>query len=169
MTDACSRYLLRCQAVARPDTEHVWPMLDAALREYGLPPVCAPTMARPCFAWRWRALADGGEGDQGRRHAGAHRPGKPQENGRHERLHRTLLQDAAAPPAGTLREQLKRLRAFQRLYNEERPHAALDNATPAERYKSHPVASMAFCASRNTATWKFVACAIMARSSWTAV
>ena len=37
LSDACSRYLLRCQAVARPDTEHVWPILDAAFREYGLP------------------------------------------------------------------------------------------------------------------------------------
>ena len=35
--DACSRYLLRCQAVAQGDTEHVWPILDAAFREYGLP------------------------------------------------------------------------------------------------------------------------------------
>jgi transposase InsO family protein len=37
LSDACSRYLLRCQAVARPDTTHVWPILDAAFREYGLP------------------------------------------------------------------------------------------------------------------------------------
>ena len=37
LADACSRYLLRCQAVGRPDTEHVWPILDAAFREYGLP------------------------------------------------------------------------------------------------------------------------------------
>ena len=37
LCDACSRYLLRCQAVTRPDTEHVWPILDAAFREYGLP------------------------------------------------------------------------------------------------------------------------------------
>ena len=37
LADACSRYLLRCQAVAHPDTEHVWPILDAAFREYGLP------------------------------------------------------------------------------------------------------------------------------------
>src|SRR5688572_10720915 len=37
LCDACSRYLLRCQAVARADTTHVWPILDAAFREYGLP------------------------------------------------------------------------------------------------------------------------------------
>jgi len=37
MTDAHSRYLLRCQALPRTDTEHVWPVLDAAFREFGLP------------------------------------------------------------------------------------------------------------------------------------
>ncbi|HEV7880075.1 helix-turn-helix domain-containing protein, partial [Bradyrhizobium sp.] len=37
LTDACSRYLLRCQALARTDTDHVWPVLDAAFREFGLP------------------------------------------------------------------------------------------------------------------------------------
>ena len=37
LSDAHSRYLLRCQAVARADTDHVWPILDAALREHGLP------------------------------------------------------------------------------------------------------------------------------------
>jgi hypothetical protein len=65
-------------------------------------------------------------------------PGKPQQNGRHERMHLTLLQDTAMPPARSLREQLRRLRDFQRLYNEERPHQALGNATPADRYTPSP-------------------------------
>ena len=65
-------------------------------------------------------------------------PGKPQQNGRHERMHLTLLQEVANPPANSLREQIKRLRDFQRFYNEERPHQALDNATPAERYQPSP-------------------------------
>ena len=53
-------------------------------------------------------------------------------------MHLTLLQDVANPPAHSMREQLKRLRSFQQLYNEERPHQALDNATPAERYQASP-------------------------------
>ncbi len=65
-------------------------------------------------------------------------PGKPQQNGRLERLHLTLLQDTANPPAKSLREQLERLRSFQRLYNEERPHQALSNDTPAEHYAASP-------------------------------
>ena len=65
-------------------------------------------------------------------------PGKPQQNGRHERMHLTLLQEVANPPAYSMREQLKRLREFQQMYNEERPHQALDNTTPAERYQVSP-------------------------------
>jgi transposase InsO family protein len=63
-------------------------------------------------------------------------PGKPQQNGRHERMHLTLLQDVASPPARSMREQLKRLRDFRRSYNDERPHRALDDATPAERHQA---------------------------------
>jgi putative transposase len=136
ITDAYSRYLLRCQALARTDTEHVWPVLDAAFREFGLPHYMRSDNGSP-FASR----GAGGlsqlsvklikAGVMPERIA----PGKPQQNGRHERMHLTLLQDVADPPAATMREQLKRLRAFQRLYNEERPHQALDNATPTDRYQ----------------------------------
>jgi putative transposase len=65
-------------------------------------------------------------------------PGKPQQNGRHERMHLTLLQDTASPPARSLRQQLKRFRDFQQLYNEQRPHQALGNATPADTYTPSP-------------------------------
>ncbi|HXQ66029.1 MAG TPA: transposase, partial [Alphaproteobacteria bacterium] len=65
-------------------------------------------------------------------------PGQPQQNGRLERLHLTLLQDTAQPPARSLRQQLARFRAFQRLYNEERPHQALGNTPPADHYAPSP-------------------------------
>ncbi|MGY4474275.1 putative transposase [Bradyrhizobium sp. USDA 3364] len=139
ITDAYSRYLLRCQALARTDTDHVWPVLDAAFREFGLP---------------WYLRSDNGSPFASRGAGGLSRlsvklikagvtperiaPGKPQQNGRHERMHLTLLQDVASPPAPTMREQLKRLRSFQHLYNEERPHQSLDNATPADRYQASP-------------------------------
>jgi putative transposase len=137
LTDAHSRYLLRCQALARTDTEHVWPVLEAAFREFGLPRRLRSDNGSP-FASR----GPGGlsklsvklikAGVTPERIA----PGKPQQNGRHERMHLTLLQEVASPPAASMREQLKRLRNFQRLYNEERPHQALDNATPADRYQA---------------------------------
>ena len=65
-------------------------------------------------------------------------PGKPQQNGRNERMHLTLLQDTADPPAPSLRQQIKRMRDFQCLYNEQRPHQALGNATPADHYTPSP-------------------------------
>lgn len=135
LSDACSRYLLRCQAVARPDTEHVWPILDAAFREYGLPlrlrsdngPPFATIGAGGLSRLAVQVIKTGVVPER-------IRPGRPQENGRHERLHLTLLRDTADPPAASPRAQQARFRAFRTSYNEERPHAALDNATPAERY-----------------------------------
>jgi putative transposase len=135
LADACSRYLLRCQAVARPDTEHVWPILDAAFREYGRPLRFRSDNGPP--------FGSVGAGGLSRLAVMAIKagvtperitPGRPQENGRHERLHLTLLRDTADPPAVSLRAQQARFRAFRTSYNEERPHAALANATPAERY-----------------------------------
>ena len=139
LCDAHSRYLLRCQAMARLDTEHVWPVLDAAFREFGLPHRLRSDNGAP-FASR-------GAGGLSRLSVKVIKagvvperiaPGKPQQNGRLERLHLTLLQDTASPPAETLREQLARLRSFQRLYNEERPHQALGNDTPAAHYAASP-------------------------------
>jgi putative transposase len=136
LTDAYSRYLLRCQALARTDTDHVWPVLDAAFREFGLPHYLRSDNGSP-FASR-------GAGGLSRLSVKLIKagvtperiaPGKPQQNGRHERMHLTLLQEVASPPARNMREQHERLRSFQQFYNEERPHQALDHATPADRYQ----------------------------------
>jgi putative transposase len=139
LSDAYSRYLLRCQVLARTDTKHVWPVLDAAFREFGLPLHLRSDNGSP-FASR-------GAGGLSRLSVKLIKagiaperiaPGKPQQNGRHERMHLTLLKEAVNPPARTLREQIRQLQAFQRLYNEQRPHQALDNATPADRYAASP-------------------------------
>ncbi len=136
LSDAHSRYLLRCQAVARADAAHVWPILDAAFREHGLPLALRSDNGAP--------FASTGAGGLSRLSVLAIKagvrperiaPAKPQQNGRHERLHLTLKQETASPPAASLRRQAERFRAFQRLYNFERPHAALDHDTPAERYR----------------------------------
>jgi len=137
VTDAYSRYLLRCQALPHTDTDHVWPVLDAAFREFGLPHYMRSDNGSPfasCGAGGLSKLSVKliKAGVTPERIA----PGKPQQNGRHERMHLTLLQDVADPPAHSMREQLRRLRHFQQMYNEERPHQALDNATPAERYRA---------------------------------
>nr|WP_269456845.1 integrase core domain-containing protein [Terriglobus roseus] len=61
-------------------------------------------------------------------------PGKPQQNGRHERMHRTLKQDTTSPSAKTIRAQQKRFDEFRRVYNYERPHEALNHETPGSLY-----------------------------------
>jgi hypothetical protein len=61
-------------------------------------------------------------------------PGKPQQNGRHERMHRTLKQATACPPARNRRAQQQRFDEFRHEYNEQRPHEALGQATPASYY-----------------------------------
>lgn len=139
LSDASSRYLLRCQVVTRPDGEHVWPILAAAFREHGLPlrlrsdngPPFATTGAGGLSRLAVKVIKTGVLPER-------ITPGRPQENGRHERLHLTLLQDSASPPAATPRAQARRFRDFQLTYNEERPHAALGNATPSERYAPSP-------------------------------
>ena len=139
LSDGHSRYLLRCQALARNDSEHVWPILEAAFREYGLPLALRSDNGAP--------FASTGAGGLSRLAVRVLKagvvperitPGKPQENGRHERLHLTLKQETASPPARSLRQQLERFRAFQRIYNEERPHQALANTPPADHYSPSP-------------------------------
>ena len=136
VSDAHSRYLLRCQALSRNDTEHVWPVLAAAFREHGRPGALRSDNGPP--------FASTGAGGLSRLSVLALKagvwperiaPAQPQQNGRHERLHLTLKQETASPPASSLREQLRRFRDFQRVYNYERPHEALDHDTPAEHYR----------------------------------
>jgi hypothetical protein len=64
--------------------------------------------------------------------------GKPQQNGRHERVHRTLNDATAQPPAGSVPAQQRRFDAFRSVYNDERPHEALGQKTPASLYQSSP-------------------------------
>lgn len=63
-------------------------------------------------------------------------PGKPQQNGRHERMHRTLKAETTRPPAGNLRAQQRKFNRFISEFNTERPHEALDMHTPRELYTS---------------------------------
>jgi putative transposase len=139
LTDAHSRYLLRCQAVARPDEENVRPIFEAAFKEHGLPLAIrsdnGPPFASPgvgglsrLAVW-WIKL-----GIRPERIVA----GKPQQNGRHERVHRTLKHEAATPPAASLPAQQQRCEAFRAVYNSERPHEALGQQTPASVYKPSP-------------------------------
>jgi putative transposase len=138
LSDADSRYLLVCRAVA-PTREGVDPVLDAAFREHGLPfairsdngPPFAGTGAGGLsrLAVKWIKLGIRLERTD---------PGSPQQNGRHERMHGTLKADTAKPPAETLAAQQRRFDHFRQEYNEVRPHEALSQETPASRYRPSP-------------------------------
>src|SRR5467141_1975677 len=136
ISDARSRYLLRCQAVEKTDTARVQAIFEAAFREYGMPEALR-TDNGPPFASRavaglsrlavwWIKL-----GIVPERIAAGH----PEQNGRHERMHRTLKQEAAQPPAANRREQQRTLDRFRQQYNEVRPHEALEMQTPAAIYQ----------------------------------
>jgi putative transposase len=136
ISDAYSRYLFRCQALAAADYAHSKPVFEAAFREYGLPERLRTDNGAPfgsngesgltgLSVW-WIKLGIVPE------HIA---PGKPQQNGRHERMHRTLKQETASPPASNRRAQQERFDRFRREYNEERPHEALGQQTPASYYQ----------------------------------
>jgi putative transposase len=136
ISDAASRYLLRCQGLPTTETDRVRPLFEATFREYGLP-IAIRSDNGPPFAsvglaglsrlavW-WITL-----GIVPERIA----PGKPAQNGRHERLHRTLKQETASPPQATARAQQRAFDRFRQEYNHERPHEALGQVPPARVYQ----------------------------------
>ena len=137
ITDAYTRYLLRCQAVKAEDTLHAKPVFEAAFREYGLPARIRTDNGAPfasngdtglsALAVWWIKLGIYPE---------RIRPGKPQENGRHERMHLTLQQATASPPAANWRQQQQRFDRFRQQYNHERPHEALGMMAPGQIYEA---------------------------------
>jgi putative transposase len=110
-------------------------LFDAAFQQYGLPLVIHTDNGVPFasrapgglsrVSMRWVKLGIVPERS---------RPAAPQDNGRHERMHSTLKQATLAPPERNPRRQQDAFRRFQQEYNQERPHEALDDATPASRY-----------------------------------
>jgi transposase InsO family protein len=139
ITDSTSRYLLRCQIVKRTGYEGTQAVFEAAFREYGLPKVIHTDNGVP-FA----SVAPGGLSELSMWFVRLgivperSRPACPQDNGRHERMHRTLKQATANPPQATARLQQKAFHEFQQEYNEQRPHEALDNCTPQSCYQASP-------------------------------
>jgi transposase InsO family protein len=135
VTDAFSRSVLCCVAMTHPRTSEVQEAFESLFRQYGLPAALRSDNGAPfastgagglteLSAW-WTAL--------GSRHERID-PGKPQQNGQHERMHGTLKRETASPPAATLRAQQRRFDRWRKQFNEERPHQALAWKTPADLY-----------------------------------
>jgi putative transposase len=139
ITDAHSRYLLKCIHVNKKSVNGVWAILDQAFHEFGLPLRIRSDNGFP--------FATVGVGRLSKLaimliKAGVTpewiAPGKPQENGRHERFHLTLKTETASPPAQTLKEQEELMIKFQDYYNFERPHESLGQKVPASVYRCSP-------------------------------
>ena len=136
VTDFASRYLLTCEALSTTQERFAFTAFDRTFREFGLPgairtdngvPFASPTALyrlSKLAVW-WLRL-----GIRIERIA----PGHPQQNGRHERMHRTLKAEATKPAAPNVLQQQARFDTFVTRYNQDRPHQALGMKVPAELY-----------------------------------
>lgn len=139
IADQHTRFLLTCQGLASIRTPGARTVFERAFRTYGLPQAIRTDNGVPFAAcglhglsrlnvW-WMRL--------GIQHQRIH-PGRPQQNGAHERMHRTLKRAAIRPPRADASAQQRAFNRFRAEYNDDRPHAALGGATPASRYASSP-------------------------------
>ena len=136
ITDFASRYLLACEALSTTKEAYAFPVFEAVFKEFGLPkairtdngvPFASPNglygLSKLAVWW----LRLGIEIER-------IKPGNPQQNGRHERMHLTLKLETTRPAARNFLQQQGKFDTFIECYNNERPHQALDMCCPAERY-----------------------------------
>lgn len=143
--------LLRCKALRSTKTVRAQPVFESVFREFGLPERIrtdngtpfpsrgAGGLSRLSIWWVKRGI----------RHERI-QPGHPEQNGRHERMHRTLKQETLRPPALTARTQQTRFDAFQAEFNQERPRE-VSTIRPLRLSMSLPTESFrAVCARSST-------------------
>ena len=136
VTDAASRYLLGCEALLSTNRHDAFIVFERLFKDYGLPRAIRTDNGSP-FAngnslfgltrlsvW-WLRLGI---------HLERIKPGNPQQNGRHERMHLTLKKEATKPACKNLLQQQARFDRFIEQYNQERPHQAIGMHYPAELY-----------------------------------
>ena len=139
IADQHTRFLLTCHGLLSTETVSARPIFERAFREDGLPIAIRTDNGVPfatqaihglsyLHVW-WMRL--------GIQHQRIH-PGRPQQNGAHERMHRTLKRQATRPVTRTCLTQQRAFDAFRAEYNELRPHEYLDMDTPASHYTSSP-------------------------------
>ena len=140
VTDFASRYLLTCEALSTTQEQFAFTVFERTFKEFGLPGVIRTDNGVPFASahaiyglsklsvW-WLRL-----GIQIERS----KPGHPQDNGRHERMHLTLKKEATKPASYNFLQQQERFDRFAGVYNNERPHQALDGRYPAELYTPSP-------------------------------
>ncbi|MHA3320708.1 integrase core domain-containing protein [Legionella pneumophila] len=136
ITDASSRYLIACEGLETTKEQYAFSVFERAFRDFGLPdairtdngvPFSSPNALfglSKLSVW-WLRLGIAIE---------RIKPGNPQQNGRHERMHLTLKKEATKPASENFLQQQERFDSFIDEYNNERPHQALDMKMPAELY-----------------------------------
>jgi len=139
VTDQASRYILACEGFEAIDGEAARAVFEDRFGRYGLPLAIrtdngAPFASTGLFGLTrlsafWLKLGIALERIE---------PGKPQQNGRHERMHRTLKQETTRPAAATLLGQQERFDEWTVTFNETRPHEALEQKSPATVYAPSP-------------------------------
>lgn len=139
LSDNNSRYLLGCWGLTRPNYDQARPCFEWAFIHYGLPEAIRTDNGQPFASRGVGGLSKLGIwfiklGIRPERIE----PGRPEQNGRHERMHRTLKETAASPPKANLEKQQAVFNAFKEEFNEERPHEALGQKTPASVHRLSP-------------------------------
>jgi putative transposase len=140
ITDFASRYLLSCEALSTTNTMFAYSVFERAFKDFGLPRAIRTDNGSPFASanslfgltklsvW-WLRLGIDIE---------RIKPGHPEQNGRHERMHLTLKKEATKPAARNFLQQQGKFDQFMRIFNEERPHQALNMRCPAELYRTSP-------------------------------
>jgi len=137
VSDLASRYILGCDAHPAISLDRSLQHFTTLFQTYGLPnrirtdngvPFASSALARLSALSVWFIKLG--------IYPELIEPGKPQQNGVHERMHRTLKQEATIPPAGSLRGQQRKFDGFRREFNEVRPHEALEMRRPAQVYQT---------------------------------
>ncbi|MEM0955423.1 MAG: IS481 family transposase [Pseudomonadota bacterium] len=136
ITDYRSRYLLACEGLASTKSNLAFTVFERVFRDYGLPeairtdngiPFASPNaffgLSRLSIWWLRLGIK-----------IQRIKPGHPQQNGRHERMHLTLKKAATKPASFNFLQQQERFEAFQGIYNNERPHQALGGQYPGDVY-----------------------------------
>jgi len=137
IADQHTRFLLSCYGLLSTETLLAQPVFERVFREYGVPHAIRTDNGVPFATTAIHGLSHLTVWSMrlGIVHQRIH-PGQPQENGAHERMHRTLKRRAIKPVHRTCQAQQKQFDAFRAEYTIERPHEALDLKTPASPYRS---------------------------------
>jgi len=140
VTDFASRYLLCCEGLTTTQEVLALSVFERVFKEFGVPaairtdngvPFSSPNalygLSRLSVWWLRLGIR-----------IERIKPGHPEQNGRHERMHLTLKTEATKPASANVLQQQARFDAFVTRFNQERPHQALDMQVPAERYTPSP-------------------------------